>query len=102
MSQSLSILEYLDEQYPETKLLPSDVQERAKIRAFSQAIACDIHPLNNLRVLKYLNDLNVSDEQKIIGISTGLLKAFKISNSYFKIQMDNFALDTKQQLQIAV
>lgn len=67
MSQSLSILEYLDEQYPETKLLPSDVQERAKVRAFAQAIACDIHPLNNLRVLKYLkNDLNVSDEQKLL------------------------------------
>lgn len=54
LSQSLSILEYLDEQYPETKLLPNDVKERAKIRAFAQAIACDIHPLNNLRVLKYL------------------------------------------------
>ena len=43
LSQSLSILEYLDEQYPETKLLPNDVKERAKIRAFAQAIACDIH-----------------------------------------------------------
>ncbi len=102
LSQSLSILEYLDEQYPETKLLPNDVKERAKIRAFAQAIACDIHPLNNLRVLKYLkNDLNVSDEQKIIGISTGLLKAFKVSNSNFKIQTGNFALDNKQRLPIA-
>lgn len=102
LSQSLSILEYLNEQYPETKLLPNDVKERAKIRAFAQAIACDIHPLNNLRVLKYLkNDLNVSDEQKITGISTGFLKAFKHSNSNFKIQMDNFALDNTQPLPTA-
>ncbi len=56
LSQSLSILEYLDEQYPETKLLPRDVQERAKVRAFAQAIACDMHPLNNLRILKYLKN----------------------------------------------
>lgn len=102
LSQSLSILEYLDEQYPQTKLLPNDVKERAKIRAFAQAIACDIHPLNNLRVLKYLkNDLNVSDEQKITGISTGFLKAFKHSNSNFKIQMGNFALDNTQPLPTA-
>ena len=102
LSQSLSILEYLDEQYPETQLLPNDVKERAKIRAFAQAIACDIHPLNNLRVLKYLkNDLNVLDEQKITGISTGFLKVFKHSNSNFKIQMGNFVLDNTQPLPTA-
>ena len=78
LSQSLSILEYLDEQYLETKLLPSDVQERAKIRAFSQAIACDIHPLNNLRVLKYLkNDLNVSDEQKNYWYQHWIIEGFQ-------------------------
>lgn len=78
LSQSLSILEYLDEQYPETKLLPNDVKERAKIRAFAQAIACDIHPLNNLRVLKYLkNDLNVSDEQKNYWYQHWILEGFQ-------------------------
>ena len=65
LSQSLSILEYLEERYPETALLPQDIQQRALVRAFSLAIACDIHPLNNLRVLQYLSGtLEVSDEQK--------------------------------------
>ncbi|ENU30168.1 maleylacetoacetate isomerase [Acinetobacter sp. NIPH 1852] len=63
--QSISILEYLEEAYPEVALLPKNIAERAKVRAFSQAIACDIHPLNNLRVLKYLQqDLSLSDQQK--------------------------------------
>ncbi|MGX5698745.1 maleylacetoacetate isomerase [Acinetobacter kookii] len=65
LSQSLSILEYLEERYPETALLPQDIQQRALVRAFSLAIACDIHPLNNLRVLQYLSGtLEVTDEQK--------------------------------------
>lgn len=65
LGQSLSILEYLNEQYPEVSLLPQDAQQRALVRAFSLAIACDIHPLNNLRVLQYLSSaLQVTDEQK--------------------------------------
>jgi maleylacetoacetate isomerase len=52
MTQSLAIIEYLDETVPEPKLLPGDALHRARIRAFSLAIACDIHPLNNLRVLR--------------------------------------------------
>ncbi|NTA84148.1 maleylacetoacetate isomerase [Agrobacterium tumefaciens] len=54
LTQSLAIIEWLDETYPEPPLLPRDQGLRAKIRAFSQAIACDIHPLQNLRVLEYL------------------------------------------------
>lgn len=65
LSQSLSILEYLEDQYPEVALLPQDHKQRALVRAFSLAIACDIHPLNNLRVLQYLTGtLEVSEEQK--------------------------------------
>lgn len=65
LSQSLSILEYLQEKYPQPALLPADLQQRAKIRAFCQSIACDIHPINNLRVLQYLSGtLQLSDEQK--------------------------------------
>jgi maleylacetoacetate isomerase len=52
--QSLAIIEYLDEVYPEPGLIPKDPQERAYVRAFSQIIGCDIHPLNNVRVLKRL------------------------------------------------
>jgi maleylacetoacetate isomerase len=58
LTQSLAIIEWLDEVYPEPRLLPGAPLLRAQIRAFSQVIACDIHPLQNLRVLQYLkNDL---------------------------------------------
>ena len=53
-TQSLAMIEYLDEAYPQPPLLPKDMKERAYVRAISQIIGCDIHPLNNVRVLKYL------------------------------------------------
>lgn len=57
IAQSLAIMEYLDEAYPNKPLLlPQDIQKRATVRALVQLIACEIHPLNNLRVLKYLTD----------------------------------------------
>jgi len=64
VAQSLAIIEYLEEAYPGTpRLLPQKPVERAIVRAMSQAIACDIHPLNNLRVLNYLRaDLGQSEE----------------------------------------
>jgi maleylpyruvate isomerase len=54
LTQSLAIVEYLDEVYPEPPLLPAAPAARARVRSLSQLIACDVHPLNNLRVLKYL------------------------------------------------
>src|SRR5688500_4373750 len=54
LTQSLSIIMYLATRFPEPPLLPSDPAEAAHVRAMALAIACDIHPLNNLRVLKYL------------------------------------------------
>ena len=63
--QSLAICEYLDEQHPEPPLLPSDALGRARVRALAQAIACEIHPLNNLRVLKYLTgELGLTEDVK--------------------------------------
>lgn len=56
LTQSLAIIEYLDETHPEPPLLPADAAGRARVRALAQAIACDIHPLNNLRVLLHLRD----------------------------------------------
>jgi maleylpyruvate isomerase len=56
LTQSLAIIEWLDETRPEPPLLPRDPLERAEVRAFALAIAADIHPLNNLRVLKYLKE----------------------------------------------
>ncbi|WP_105201506.1 maleylacetoacetate isomerase [Pseudoalteromonas sp. T1lg10] len=65
LAQSLAILEWLDETTEQAPLLSGDAWQRAQIRNLAYAIAVDIHPLNNLRVLKYLsNELGVSDEQK--------------------------------------
>ena len=65
LTQSLAIIEYLEETHPEPPLLPTAPLERAYVRAIALGIACEIHPLNNLRVLRYLvRDLKVTDEQK--------------------------------------
>ena len=65
ITQSLAIVEYLDETHPKPPLLPRDALGRARVRALSQDIACEIHPLNNLRVLRYLvHDLKVSEADK--------------------------------------
>jgi maleylacetoacetate isomerase len=65
IGQSMAILEYLEEAWPEVRLLPETQPLRSKVRAFCNAIACDIHPLNNLRVLNYLADeFGASDGQK--------------------------------------
>lgn len=62
LTQSMAIIEYLDEQYPQPALLPSDAAGKWRVRALSQSIACEIHPLNNLRVLKYLTGTLTLDE----------------------------------------
>ena len=65
-TQSIAILEYLEERYPETPLLPRDPAERARVRALVQLVASDMHPVNNLSVLQYLvKELGASDEQKL-------------------------------------
>ncbi|MCP1727516.1 maleylacetoacetate isomerase [Natronospira proteinivora] len=65
ITQSLAILEYLEERHPEPALLPSGAADKARVRGLAQLIACEVHPLNNLRVLQYLsNELRVSDRQK--------------------------------------
>ena len=65
LSQSLAIIEYLDETQPGPKLIPSDPLERAYVRAFSQVIACEIHPLNNLRVLNHLKKTYSLDQDAV-------------------------------------
>ena len=65
LAQSLAILEYLEETHPTPALLPPDAPGRARVRALAQTIACEIHPLNNLRVLQYLTqELKIDEEAK--------------------------------------
>jgi len=64
LAQSLAIIEYLDEAYPDPPFLPKDLYERAYVRRLSQIIGCDIHPLNNVRVLKWLK-ATVPDDRDI-------------------------------------
>ena len=76
LTQSLAIIEWLDETHPQPPLLPADPLNRARVRAFAQAIACDTHPVQNLKVLAQLRQLGLA-EDKITGwaawaISEGL------------------------------
>jgi maleylacetoacetate isomerase len=65
LSQSLAIIEYLDETRPEPPLMPATPLARARVRSLAQAIACDIHPIDNLRVLRYLADPLGQDEKTV-------------------------------------
>jgi maleylpyruvate isomerase len=67
LSQSLAIIEYLDETHPEPPLLPTDALGRARVRMLAQMIACDIHPVNNLRVLTSLRTLYGAGDDDING-----------------------------------
>ncbi len=65
LTQSLAIIVYLDQRFPEPRLVPADPPDGAHVRAMAMTIACDIHPLNNLRVLKYLgSQLGVEEPQR--------------------------------------
>lgn len=65
LSQSLAIMEYLEERYPEVALLPKNLTGRAYVRSLAQSVACDIHPINNLRVLKQLvYQFSATEDQK--------------------------------------
>ena len=66
LTQSLAIIEWLDETHPEPPLLPNDPLRRAKVRAFAQVLACDTHPVQNLKVLARLRELGVA-EDKVTG-----------------------------------
>src|SRR2546421_55175 len=63
LTQSLAIIEWLDESYPASPLLPDDPLRRAKVRAFAMALACDVHPVQNLKVLARLRQLGLPEEK---------------------------------------
>ncbi len=77
LTQSIAILEYLEEEFPQPALLPSTSLDRAYVRSLVQIIASDVHPINNLRVLKFLvNDLGVSEQNKMVWYHHWIAKAF--------------------------
>jgi maleylpyruvate isomerase len=65
IGQSLAVIEYLEETHPEPPLLPADPVGRARVRSLAQIVACDIHPLNNLRALKYLRGPLAQPEEAV-------------------------------------
>ena len=78
VGQSLAILEYLEERYPTPALLPAEPLQRAKVRAFALHISCDIHPLNNLRVLQHLTGtLGISEDAKLAWIQRWISEGFQ-------------------------
>lgn len=65
LTQSMAILQYLDDLYPEPRLIPADPKDKARALELSNVISCDMHPVNNLRILGYLqNELEINDKQK--------------------------------------
>ena len=77
LTQSVAIMEYLDEAYPEAPLLPPDVLGRARVRALALTIACDVHPLGNLRVLNYIGDtLGAGDDGRKVWASHWIALGF--------------------------
>ncbi len=82
LTQSMAICEFLDETHPEPSILPGTALERAQIRALAQAVSCDIHPINNLRVLKYLTaNLGITEEQKITWYKHWVIEGFSAIES---------------------
>lgn len=77
LRQSLAILEYIDEQWPTPALLPGDAVARQRVRAMAQLVACDVHPLNNLRVLQFLErDWNVPQPERDVWVRHWVVEGF--------------------------
>jgi maleylacetoacetate isomerase len=77
LRQSMAILEYLDEMWPEPPLLPATARDRQRVRALAQLVACDIHPLNNLRVLQYFErDWGVPQAERDVWVRHWISEGF--------------------------
>ncbi len=90
LTQSVAIINYLDLRYAMQPLLPASAAERAHVVAMAMAVACDIHPLNNLRVLKYLKTSSaIRRKRSIPGTLTGLAKACRRSKPWLRLKPAN-------------
>jgi maleylacetoacetate isomerase len=91
LHQSLAVIEYLDETHPEPPLLPRDALGRARVRALAQDIACEIHPLNNLRVLQYLTGpLGASEDAKGAWIRHWVERGLEVVERQLAARPDTF------------
>jgi maleylacetoacetate isomerase len=82
LTQSMAILQYLDERYPEPHLIPRDLVERSRVLELCNGIACDMHPVNNLRILNYLSkELNVSAEDKSVWYQYWIQQGFEATEA---------------------
>lgn len=78
LSQSIAIIDYLDAKYPDVSVYPKTIKEAAKVKAMAFDIACEVHPLNNLRVQQYLtSQLDATDEQKRNWMDHWMSKGFE-------------------------
>jgi maleylpyruvate isomerase len=91
LTQSLAIIEYLDEVSPTPSLLPADPVQKAKVRAVAQAIACDIHPVQNLKVLQRLRDFGLAEEQVQAWAATVIEEGFDAVDKLLADQPGPFA-----------
>ena len=76
LTQSMAILDWLEESFPKPPLLPSDLLGRARVRAAALSIACDIHPVNNLRVISELKSMGHSQDEAVIWMNTWMSRGF--------------------------
>ncbi len=91
LSQSLSIIVYLDQTRPEPRLMPADPADGAHVRSMALTIACDVHPLNNLRVLRYLDDpLGISKEQRDAWYAKWVIDGFEALEAMARPQAGHF------------
>ena len=90
LGQSVAILEYIEEAYPDSPLLPGSANARAHVRSFCNLIACDIHPLNNLGVMQYLKrDLSVSDDDYVTWYAHWIQRGFCAGEAFAKEHSGN-------------
>lgn len=91
LTQSLAILEWLDETFPEPRLLPSDPFDRAIVRGMAEIIACDIHPLNNLRILRALTALEIGEDHRNAWVARWITDGFSALEPMVARYSDGFA-----------
>lgn len=98
LTQSLAILEWLDETHPEPPLLPADPLSRARVRAMAGVVACDIHPLNNLRVNRALSAMDVSEPRRAKWIERWIVDGFNVLEAMVAEHSRGFAFGDKPTL----